>query len=191
MILFVDPAFVSDKFTSLFSFIPFSVARPIISAFFKAIKERNNFAGTLRNIKKDEAIKAQLNYGRTLSKAKIYDSRRCTKCHQILGCGDCFCANCGHVFHVECSKDGWCPICCKAFRIPMANNEVKPSLVLENFDRINDTKGNDFEDLSDLQINQNKQTHEENRRSISKPLLNGVTFIESPSNIQEINLHDF
>ena len=169
MILVIDPAKVSDKFSSLFSFIPFKIARPIINAFFKAIRERNEFAGTLSNIKKDEAIAAQMNYGRQIMRGKIIDADRCGKCHKLLGTSDAFAAKCGHVFHIECSTDGWCPICRRSFVIPNVKTTITHSRMLQLFDEENTIQENES-----LHHEIKHTKHESNHDELLSPLVGKV-----------------
>ena len=72
------------------------------------------------------------------------DSRVCAKCHKKLGNGDAVAAKCCHVFHSDCSLDGWCPICNRRFEIVSKDQFVSQSQILKQFDHkeINVEKSN-------------------------------------------------
>lgn len=135
MTLVVDPAVVADEFTKSFSFLPFSVAKPIISAFYNAIRERNEFSKTLYNIEKDEVVRAQVDYVRDVLRGRVIDAKTCAKCRKTLGTGDAVVSKCCHVFHAECSLDCWCPICNRRFELAEKEEFITHSKILRDFDR--------------------------------------------------------
>lgn len=106
-----DSKAVIDKFIELFAFLPFKVARPIVTKIFHSIREKNLFSGTLVQIQKNEAVSVQMKRIAEMTKGVEYDGIRCGFCGRLLGQSDAVAFHCGHVFHEQCAKSGWCKIC--------------------------------------------------------------------------------
>lgn len=106
-----DSKSIIDKFIELFAFLPFKVARPIVTKIFHSIREKNLFSGTLVQILKNEAVQVQMERMAEMAKGVEYDGVRCGFCGKLLGQSDVVALHCGHVFHDKCAKSGWCKIC--------------------------------------------------------------------------------
>ena len=106
-----DSKAVIDKFIELFAFLPFKVARPIVTKIFHSIREKNLFSGTLVQIQKNEAVSVQMQRISEMTRGVEYDGIRCGFCGRLLGQSDVVALHCGHVFHDKCAKSGWCKIC--------------------------------------------------------------------------------
>jgi hypothetical protein len=107
---------VAEGFPHSFNFLPFRIARPFIRDIFCAIDEKNEFAGALAHVVRDEAISAQLSRIRKLSSGVVCHATRCGKCGRILGDGAATAA-CGSVFHEVCAKDLQCEMCGCIFQL--------------------------------------------------------------------------
>lgn len=124
MTLVAEPTFVTTQLTHLFSFLPFKDARALVSRVFKAMRERTEFTRTFSHIVKDEAVAAQLKHVRALQRGHEYDAERCAVCGKKLSVCSAFAARCGHVFHTECAKSLWCPICQRGFQLVDEHNSA-------------------------------------------------------------------
>ena len=130
MTLVVNPVFVTQQFSSLFSFLPFKDGRPLIARLFRAIREKNEFTRTFSRIVKEEAIEAQLNRERDLGRGFNYDAVRCASRGQKICACNAFASHCGHVFHSECAKSAWCPICRVSFRYEEGTSSIPHATTL-------------------------------------------------------------
>ena len=110
-----DQTEIARKFTKVFAFLPLKTARPIFKKFFDSIREKFEFTATVNQILKYEAVQKQLTRVHDLSAGKVYDAVRCASCNRRLGRGSAVASHCGHVFHQECARNGYCPICSVMF----------------------------------------------------------------------------
>ena len=113
-----DPQIVSRRFTKSFGFLPFKTARPILARFFRSVREKCEFMQTLNDILKCEAVEKQMAHVIGLSSGRVYHAVHCAGCNRRLGQGTVVGARCGHVFHIDCVRNGWCPICDTSFHVP-------------------------------------------------------------------------
>ncbi|EAX96529.1 hypothetical protein TVAG_256690 [Trichomonas vaginalis G3] len=137
MTLVVEPVFVTQNLTTLFSFLPFKDSRSLVSRVFKTIREKTEFTRTFSHIVKDESVCAQLNFVKKLSNGHEYDAERCATCGQRLCACNAYAARCGHVFHSECAKSAWCPICQRGFQLVDKKDEgqtLQGVAMLTNFE---------------------------------------------------------
>ena len=149
MTLVVNPIFVTKQFSSLFSFLPFKDARPLIARLFRAIREKNEFTRTFSRIVKEEAIEAQIKRVKDLGRGFNYDAVRCAACRQKICACNAFASRCGHVFHSECAKSAWCPICRISFRYGDAEqNSPHVSSLLSMFEESVEKKMDDSMDAT-------------------------------------------
>ena len=110
-----DPVEVAQRFGKDFAFLPFRTARSILAGFFQSVREKFEFSRTLNRILKYEAVQKQMTRIKDLTGGRVYDAVRCTGCNRRLGQGNAIASHCGHVFHQECARNGWCPICQTSF----------------------------------------------------------------------------
>lgn len=122
---------IAQKFIDLFSFLPFSIARPIVTNFFKSIREKNQFKRTLLEIQKHEAVVKQVSRIKDTARGIEYDGVRCGLCGKSLGQCDAVAFHCGHVFHNKCAMSGWCSICdaSNEGKIEEQNQNNQPNLI--------------------------------------------------------------
>jgi len=111
MIQVVDAGEISQSFVHSFSFLTFRIANPIILHFFKSIREKTQFTNTYSEILNHEIVESEIDYFKRKNLAVVYKGECCAKCSRQFSSSDFIASNCGHVFHVDCAQDFWCPIC--------------------------------------------------------------------------------
>ena len=120
-----EPRVVAQRFTRAFGFLPFRTARSILSNFFRSVHEKFAFSKTLNDIVKCEAVQKQMSQITDIAAGHVYHADRCAGCGRRLGQGTVIGSHCGHVFHPECVRSGWCPICETGFQVPKAKAPPK------------------------------------------------------------------
>ncbi|OHT07816.1 hypothetical protein TRFO_23854 [Tritrichomonas foetus] len=161
---------VATKFIDMFSFLPFQVARSIITRFFKSIREKNQFSGTLVQIEKFEAVNIQMNRLQDLAQGKEYDGIRCANCGKLLGQSDAVAYHCGHVFHAQCSTSGWCKICEVSIERSEKPTEATPdvSKQLVTLDQFSD-------EIPELEIFKKEELHRPMKKMLDIPTIGYIS----------------
>jgi hypothetical protein len=106
-----SPTGVANQFGEMFGFLPLKHGRPLLKRFFSSLTEKNAFAKSLAEIRKEEAVEAQMGRIRALTSGVECDATKCQECGRPFRQGPVIMGSCGHVFHEECARAGKCRTC--------------------------------------------------------------------------------
>ena len=133
---------IISMFIQYFSFLPFKVARELVTKIFSSVYEKKQFSSILVQIEKLQAANTQMMQMIDLSKGKEYDGIRCANCGKLLGQCDAIAFNCGHVFHEQCASVGWCRICDVSIERNRKEQSLTPDISQEVIILDNDQEDN-------------------------------------------------